>query len=920
MGSGGRGFVLKWALRQAVRAPLSALIRVVVLAAAVALLAAVLFFVHDSLGGVTTAAVGSVPVDWQGPVGSYDQAVSVAGSVQGMAGVSAAVPVATAPFAGMEHQADVGRIRSSSGAILAVPPAYLEKLHTFRFLHGGIVTGQIVLDQQLAATLQAAVGDTVTLTPRADGPGQQFTVSGVVLVTAPDILFQPLDPMAGPAPAQPPAEIAILPLATFAEKVASQLPTLGSGTAAPPAAATTATAGQTPAAPSLPGEPAGTQWQVQVQLAPESLGAGPGAALKLAEQTRRRVERSLPGQVRFVDNLAESLSSAASDSLYADALYIMLALPGALIALGLVYLAALGTVERDRRDLALLRARGATRRRLLGMALAESVLVGVVAGAVGVAAGWLAVNLLVPGGVASGPVAFAAITAACMLLAVGGAAAARIGAGLGVFRQSVVEARSSVRRSGRPLWQRLYLDLAALIASGLITWLTLRTGFSAVVNPDSNPTLSLAVYMFFGPALLWIGATLALLRLRGGLLARLVRRSGSAPPRGLGGFLLASAGRRGAALNRGLLAVGLLMAFAVELGIFAATYHQQAIVDAQLTLGADVVAAAPPGVAAAGDLATRIGAVPGVKATTSVDHSYAYVGPDLQDTYGIDAATFTKATALRDSYFRGGTSAQMLERLRQTPDGILVAEETIADYQLARGDLLKLRVLDRKTGRFVVADFHVVGTVLEFPSAPKDSFMVTNLKYLQAATHDSGPNAVFARVTGDPVAVAAAVAKATAADGTSVRDIRTQTAATVSAITTVDLVGIARIEEAFVVLLAAAAMGLYLSLALSERRRELGTMLALGAPLRSVAAFLWSEAALILGAGVVLAAGLGWLLAVELVAMLTHVFDPPPDALAIPWGFLAVLLAAAVLGTVIAGVAATRRLQRLPLGEILREQ
>ena len=37
----------------------------------------------------------------------------------------------------------------------------------------------------------------------------------------------------------------------------------------------------------------------------------------------------------------------------------MLAVPGALVALGLAYLAALGTVERDRRDLALLRARGA---------------------------------------------------------------------------------------------------------------------------------------------------------------------------------------------------------------------------------------------------------------------------------------------------------------------------------------------------------------------------------------------------------------------------------------------------------------------------------------------------------------------------------------------------------------------------------
>jgi len=36
--------------------------------------------------------------------------------------------------------------------------------------------------------------------------------------------------------------------------------------------------------------------------------------------------------------------------------------------------------------------------------------------------------------------------------------------------------------------------------------------------------------------------------------------------------------------------------------------------------------------------------VPGVSATTPVDHSYAYVGPDLQDTYGVDAGNFRNAT------------------------------------------------------------------------------------------------------------------------------------------------------------------------------------------------------------------------------------------------------------------------------------
>ena len=410
------------------------------------------------------------------------------------------------------------------------------------------------------------------------------------------------------------------------------------------------------------------------------------------------------------------------------------------------------------------------------------------------------------------------------------------------------------------------------------------------------------------------------MRLRGRVVASPAGRGAGRRPATLRGLLLASAGRRGAAINRGLVLVGLLLAFGVNLGIFTATYDQQARIDAQLTLGADVVATAPPGAVANKHLAQRVATVRGVTSVSPLDHSYAYVGPDLQDTYGVDPATIGKTTKLRDSYFLGGTAAQLLARLRRTPDGILVSRETITDYSLATGDLLQLRVLDRSSGRFRVVPFHVVGTVQEFPSAPKDSFMVTNLGYLQRAARDGGPNVLLARTSGDPVAVAARVGAATRSDGVTVRNIRQQTLQTVSSITTVDLTGIARIESVFAVLLAAAAMGLFVTLGLAERRQEFATMAALGATLRQISAFLWSEAALVLVAALALAAGLGWLLAKMLVAMLQHVFDPPPDALAIPWAFLALLAASATLAAVVAGGLAARGIRQLPLGEILREQ
>jgi putative ABC transport system permease protein len=892
------------ALKGLRRAPGRTMTRVLVLAAAVGLLGAMLLFIGSSLRTMTGLAIRSVPLDWQGPVASYTAARNVAAGVAHQDGVRYATAAATAPFAGVSHTGPAGISNAGSGSLLAVPPGYERQFDVYRFLQGQLEPGQIVLDQQLAATLQAQIGDTVTIAPYPGAPARSFRVSGVALITAPDAVFQPLDPQLGPAPAQPPANAAILPLDTFARTLAPELPAL-----------TPATLGSS----TVPGAQSGVQWQVQVQANPALLGHTPAQAHTRSLQTVRRIERSLPGQVLFVDNLSDKLNSAAEDALYAEAMYIMLALPGALIGLALAYIAALGTVERDRRELALLEARGARRTHVLALAATESVAIGVFAGLLGTAASIAAVSLLIGEGVGLTPARGLIAGVVCTGLAIAGALTARLGASVSVWRGGILAGRRSVRREAAPLWQRLYLDLLALTLSGLIYWLTASTGFSAVVNPDSNPTLSLSIYMFFGPALLWIGATLLLVRLRGHALTWVTRRVVGTRAQTRPGFLLVSAGRRGRAINRGLVVVGLLLAFGVNLGIFTATYDQQARVDAQLTLGADVAVSVPPGPTAARNLAVKIARVPGVKAVAAVDHSYAYVGPDLQDTYGIEPATIADATSLRDSYFLGASTAGVLARLRSRLDGILVSKETITDYSLNLGDLLRLRVLDRRTGRFRVVPFHVAGVVQEFPSAPRDAFMVANRSYLQRADGAGGPNVIFAKAE-DPPVTAARIAAATRADGTIVKNITQQSQTIVSSITAIDLRGISSILEAFTILLAAAAMGLFVTLALIERRQELATMAALGARVRDIGAFLWSEAALVLVAGTLLAAGLGLLLSEMLVAMLQHVFDPPPDALAIPWRYLAELTGAAALATAIAVATAGRGLAKMALGAVLREE
>ena len=106
---------------------------------------------------------------------------------------------------------------------------------------------------------------------------------------------------------------------------------------------------------------------------------------------RRVLERSAPGDIIVADNAAEPLSEAAVDATNAKVLFILLGLPGVLVAAALGIAAASALTESHRREDALLRLRGASEPQLVRLAVQE----GVVVTAIGVVIGMLAAALLV---------------------------------------------------------------------------------------------------------------------------------------------------------------------------------------------------------------------------------------------------------------------------------------------------------------------------------------------------------------------------------------------------------------------------------------------------------------------------------------------------------------------------------------------
>lgn len=345
--------------------------------------------------------------------------------------------------------------------------------------------------------------------------------------------------------------------------------------------------------------------------------------------------------------------------------------------------------------------------------------------------------------------------------------------------------------------------------------------------------------------------------------------------------------------------LAIAIAFAVCTATFTATYRQQAETDAQLTNGADITVTTASAAPLAPDTATQIAHATGVRAVEPMIHRFASIGADLQDLYGIHPATITRATALFDSYFPHTTATAALQALAANPDSILVSAETVRDFQLQVGDPITLRLTDSRTNQLRPVIFRYIGVVNEFPTAPKDSFFVANADYLVAQTGAGGPNVLLVDTGGRDTAALAGHLRDVVGNSATVTDIATVRNSVGSSLTAVDLSGLTRIELSFALILAVSAGALVLGLGLAERRRTYALLTMLGARAHHLRAMVFSETGVVTATGVLAGAAFGWVLSVMLVKVLRSVFDPAPDAVAIPWLYIGGL-AVVTIGTLAA--------------------
>lgn len=838
----------------------------------VAFIACLGAFLQSSAAEMTARSITQVPVDWQVQLLPGANRGAVEAAIRAAAPVTALRPVGYADVPGFEANTGGTVQTTGSGKVLGIEPDYFSEFpaQVRRLL--GLVDGVLVA-QQTAANLHLTVGDQVVI-HRYQAPDIGVTVAGVIDLPNADAVFQAIGVPAGAAPQAPPDNVLLLPMPLWQEVFQQQRAS----------------------------RPDTVRTELHVKLDRHDLPSDPVAASTAATERGHNFEARVAGAALLANNLAARLEAVREDALYARVVFLFLGAPGAILAVLLTLAVAGAGRDKRRRDQALLRLRGAPVDAVLRLAAAEAAVAGFGGAVLGILLGALAAHFVL--GVAlwrsaAIPLLSAAVAAGLAL----SLAAILIPAWRDARGSTVAAARQSIGKHRTPLWARGYADLVLLVLGAAFYWRSAASGYQVVMAPEGVAATAVDYTAFLAPVLLWTGLALLAVRLVGAGLQHgrpVIARSLRPVAGSLADVVAATFGRQSPRLTAGVGLAALAFAFAASTAIFNATYEAQARVDAELTNGADVTVTGTSATPAS-QVLDRLSKLPGVVAAQPMQHRYAYVGTDLQDLYGIDPGRLGSATAMSNAYFANGDAKAMLADLARTPDGVLVSQETVNDYQLSRGDSVNLRLQNVAEHQYHVVPFHIVGVVREFPTAPKDSFLVANAAYVAQQTGSTASEIVLIRSSGDPARVALAVRSATAGlPGLKVSQIGDAVALIGSSLTAVDLAGLTRLELIFALVMLAASGGLVLGLGLADRERSFAILVALGAKPRQLGAFVWSEAVVVVGGGMLLGFLVGALIAHVLVKLLTGVFDPPPEALSLPWGYLVALVVTATCAALLA--------------------
>jgi putative ABC transport system permease protein len=642
----------------------------------------------------------------------------------------------------------------------------------------------------------------------------------------------------------------------------------------------------------------------------------PGSATGWSDALRHLLERQAPaGSIVVTDHAAEPLLEASADATNAKILFLLLGIPGALVAAALGLATQSALAEAQRREDGLLRLRGATEAQLVRLAGAQAAVAGLIGSVLGLAFGFAGVSA-VEGSAAWRHLSGGSVAVA-ILAAVGTGAATTAVRLLLLVRASrrsqVVAERRLLERGWRPLWLRAHLDLVAIGIGLVILIVNLATG-GLRPNPiaaSQGATLGLSFYVLLAPIALWIGVTLFAVRLLLAGSRRWTRPDRSRPLSSWRGAGLRWLGRRPARTGVALLLGAMAVAFGTEVVTFVSTYGTAKHADAAAAFGADL--RLTPGNPL--DQLPPLGRE--IAAASPMREVPVRVGSDRKTVLAVDLASYSKTITAQPSI----TSGAGVEALRRDGSAVLIAQEIATDLAVRPGDNLPVTFFPDDQDKSRNINLHVAGIFRSFPPSNPFAELVTSTAALPPYLVPP-PDFYLVRDAGgrSPAAVATRLAaRPDLHKRFAVTTLAQQTNIGPRSLTALNLGGLRRIEAVGAALIAAVGVAVLGAFLVFERRREFAVLEAVGADRAQVMTGPAQEGVVAVLGSLVIGLPLGLVLGILAVRVLGLFFTLPPPVVSIPAVTLAGFVVLMVLASAVALGTSLLAVRRVGATSTLRE-
>ena len=881
--AGGLG-VIFWLLRHGLRrAPRRLVLEAIGIAFPVAMLAATLLFVDDAVQSMTPVALAPVQIEMRAVAKSIDVDIAaVSAKLATAAGVKYAEP-----FAAASVIVAPGTSGQVTARLFAVKPDYVER-HPFVNVKDGSLSKGALISQSVRAAPGFEAAKSITISLPGDAPDLNLTlpIDGVADLRDATTWFSvPYGEAQGDIVTVPRA--IVIDYDTYLRDVLPVLKTWAERGGLPPF---------DPGGDELPR----STLEAHVSIDHATYPPDPGAAEIWTGKLQKALGLLAGAPVIVADNAAEALMESKQDATNAKILFLLLGIPGVLVAGVLGLTGASTLVEANRREAALLRMRGATGSQIAGLSTAQAAIAGVAGAMLGLIAAGLLVSAVTGQFVWRGvPADDLWLSVLPALLAGAMTSVVRVIGLRRASRQAEVVERRLLDRGWMPVWRRAWLDLVLILVGAAILAVNFIAG-GLKPSPIEGPALALSFYVLLAPVLIWLGATLLVIRGLLALLAAWSRPERARPFTSWRGAALRWLGRRPAQTGRALAIGALAVAFGTEVLTFAATYQTAKQTDVEAAIGSDLRLTP-------GDPRFPLPALGSAIAVTSpIRIAPARVDSDRKAILAIDLASFTKAVTTSPRMLAG----EGLEGLAKEPTGALINSEIAKDYELKVGDKLPLTSFPDDFENASELELPIVGIFSSFPP----TFPVTEVVTLVGALPRANtvpPDYYLARVANGqvPAEVAASLRSGPLAQKFVVSTIASPEQRGMTALNLTGLSVIEAIGASLIAAVGAAMLGAFLIL---ERRREFAILHTMGADRSQLLTGPVLEGTAVVAGSLLIGLPVGLGLGMLAVRVLGLFFTLEPPLLTLPAAGLAALAlfmaaaSAVALGLALAAVTHVR--------------